>query len=113
MEKLTQSDQNIASAARKRDRSSTISVMSPTRKPRLDILRQTYSQRSKESPKSGISPSFVFLQLYHSAMYENQLDPPILVESHETVARILTLLDYIPPYEMHKASIGNKYVIFL
>lgn len=42
----------------KRDRGHTISVMSPVRKPRIDwnSVRKDSSPRSKDAPRSGISP---------------------------------------------------------
>ncbi|KAI4456255.1 tuberin [Holotrichia oblita] len=105
-EKLTQSDQNLSSQIRSRGH--TISVMSPVRKPRSDLLRHTQSSRSKEAPKSGISPSFIFLQLYHAAHFKNPSEKPLLIDSNDVVQRALTVLDCIPPYETHR--IGVIYV---
>lgn len=39
----------------KRDRGHTISVMSPVRKPQIDVIKNR-SPRNKEPPRSGVSP---------------------------------------------------------
>lgn len=76
--------------------------MSPIRKPRPDLLRHSQNSRTKEAPKSGISPSFIFLQLYHAAHFKNPTEKPLLIDSNDIVQRALTVLDFIPPYETHK-----------
>ncbi|XP_046387021.1 tuberin [Ischnura elegans] len=101
----------------KRERGHTISVMSPVRKPRVEwdssaSRRGGSSPRggmSKEAPRTGVNPSFVFLQLYHNAHFGSTSEKPILVPSNSKMAKIgLRNLDYIPPYETHK--IGVIYV---
>ncbi|XP_060521768.1 tuberin [Cylas formicarius] len=93
--------------AQKRDRLHTISVMSPaTRKPRSEPVR--HPTRSKEVPKSGINPSFVFLQLYHSTAFGIKPEKPLLVSSSDIVHRSVKILDSIPPYETH--AIGVLYI---
>lgn len=104
-EKQGQSDLN---QAQKRDRGYTISVMSTTRKPRLENLRQAISSRPKDFPRSGINPSFVFLQMYYSAQFGNTNEKPTLVSSSQVVQRAVKVLDCIPPYETHR--IGVIYV---
>lgn len=97
---ITASDSN--QMQQKRDRVHTISVINSTtaRKP---------NTRTKETPKSGINPSFVFLQLYHSSSFGNSLsERPMLVGSSDAVQRAVNILDGIPPYETHK--IGVIYV---
>lgn len=89
----------------RRDRVHTISVMSPVSKPRLDTVRRTGSPRPRESPKSGINPSFVFLQLYHAAHFGNNAEKPLLVGSSQVVQRAVKILDCIPPYETHKVGV--------
>ncbi|XP_055530935.1 tuberin isoform X2 [Wyeomyia smithii] len=56
--------------------------------------------------RSVISPSFVFLQLYHSGQF-NSTDKPILMDK-ETSDKSIHLLDLIAPFEKHK--IGVLYV---
>ncbi|XP_058838559.1 tuberin isoform X2 [Topomyia yanbarensis] len=56
--------------------------------------------------RSVISPSFVFLQLYHSGQI-NSTERPILMDK-ETSDRAIHLLDLIAPFEKHK--IGVLYV---
>lgn len=92
----------------KRDRAYTISGMSPARKPRSEPFRPPSGQRSKEPPKSGINPSFVFLQLFHSAYFGNTNERPLVVDSSQVVQRALKVLDCIPPFETH--TIGVIYI---
>lgn len=85
----------------RRDRGHTISVMSHIRKPKI---RRPNSPRVKEVPKSGVNPSFVFLQLYHSAIF-GMNEKPLLVGQSEVVQRSLQLLDRMPPYEIYKVGV--------
>lgn len=101
-EKLNQTE--LTAQVQKRDRSSTISVMSPVRKPRSDQLRQ-FASRIKEPPKSGINPSFIFLQLYQAAYFGSPTERPLLVDSSQVVQRALKVLDCIPPFETHKIGV--------
>ncbi|XP_067006155.2 tuberin isoform X2 [Anabrus simplex] len=91
----------------KRDRGHTISVMSPVRKPRPDwsSIKRDNSPRSKDSPRSGISPSFVFLQLYHTTHFGSTTEKPLLVSQSQVVQRAFKNLDRIPPYETHKVGV--------
>lgn len=68
-------------------------------------LSRSRDQQGVSTPKSGISPSFVFLQLYHSGVLNTQ-DKPILLDP--TADMSLNILDYIPPFETH--NIGVLYV---
>lgn len=54
--------------------------------------------------RSGISPSFVFLQLYHTG--QNATERPLKLDT--TNSKAIALLDLIPPFETHK--IGVLYV---
>ncbi|KAJ8913200.1 hypothetical protein NQ315_016142 [Exocentrus adspersus] len=104
MERLSTLESN---QSQKRDRLHTISVMSPaTRKPRSEHVRQP--TRSREVPRSGINPSFVFLQLYHAAYFGHNTERPLIVGSSDVVQRAVKVLDLIPPYETHK--IGVMYI---
>ncbi|KOC65846.1 Tuberin [Habropoda laboriosa] len=93
-----------------RDRGHTISVMSPVKKSRgeWDNIRRGNSPRVKDTPKTGINPSFVFLQLYHTAHFGSPSEKPLLVPQTTAVQRAVTNLDRIQPYETHK--IGVLYV---
>ncbi|KAI4483781.1 hypothetical protein M0804_008041 [Polistes exclamans] len=93
-----------------RDRGHTISVMSPVTKSRNEwnSARRGNSPRIKESPRTGINPSFVFLQLYHTAHFGTTTEKPLLVPQTTAVQRAVTNLDRIQPYETHK--IGVLYV---
>lgn len=103
VERLSSIDPN---QSQKRERVHTISVMQNNRKPRSEFTRQP--TRPKEVPKSGINPSFVFLQLYHAASFGQKEDKPMLVHNVESVQRAVKILDTIPPYEIH--GIGVVYV---
>ncbi|PSN43169.1 hypothetical protein C0J52_09893 [Blattella germanica] len=91
----------------KRDRGHTISVMSPVRKPRIDwnSVRKDNSPRNKDTPRSGINPSFVFLQLYHTAHFGSTSEKPLLVPQSQAIQRAVKNLDRIPPYETHKVGV--------
>ncbi|XP_066593113.1 tuberin [Prorops nasuta] len=93
-----------------RDRGHTISVMSPVKKSRgeWDNARRGNSPRLKDPPRTGINPSFVFLQLYHTAHFGTTTEKPLLVPQTTAVQRAVTNLDRIQPYETHK--IGVLYV---
>ncbi|XP_015113598.1 tuberin [Diachasma alloeum] len=94
-----------------RDRGHTISVMSPVKQSReWENLRRGTNppSRIKEAPRTGINPSFVFLQLYHTAHFGASTEKPLLVPQTTAVQRAVTNLDRIQPYETHK--IGVLYV---
>ncbi|KAK0095925.1 hypothetical protein PV326_007052 [Microctonus aethiopoides] len=93
-----------------RDRGHTISVMSPVKQSRgeWDNIRRGNSPRVKEIPRTGINPSFVFLQLYHTAHFGVSKEKPLLVPQTTAVQRAVTNLDRIQPYETHK--IGVLYI---
>lgn len=90
-----------------RDRGHTISVMSPVKKSRgeWDNIRRGNSPRSKDPPRTGINPSFVFLQLYHTAHFGTTTEKPLLVSQTAAVQRAVKVLDAIPPYETHKVGV--------
>ncbi|XP_076271400.1 TSC complex subunit tuberin isoform X2 [Rhynchophorus ferrugineus] len=85
-----------------RDRVHTISVM------RSEPVR--HPNRSKEIPRSGVNPSFVFLQLYHTSCFNenNKVERPLLIGSTDAISRSVKILDNIPPYETH--TIGVLYI---
>ncbi|XP_055937007.1 tuberin-like isoform X2 [Argiope bruennichi] len=87
-----------------RDRGHTISVMSPS--------RPTGSENSANVPevshRSGMSPSFVFLQLFHNNSFGPATHKPLLLQPTEQNNRALHVLDHIPPYDTHK--IGVVYI---
>ena len=55
--------------------------------------------------QGGISPSYVFLQLYYQSSYARDDDLPILLPKDATVERSMKLLDMIYPYETHKLGV--------
>ncbi|XP_063917194.1 tuberin isoform X2 [Zophobas morio] len=89
--------------AEKRDRLHTISVMSTsTRKPTPP------KKVPKEILKSGLNPSFVFLQLYHTACFGSTAEVPLYVPPTTVIDRAINILDRMYPYEVHK--IGVLYI---
>lgn len=106
VERLSSIDPN---QSQKRERVHTVSVMQQNnRKSRSEFTSRQNTTRSKDVPKSGINPSFVFLQLYHAASFGQREEKPMLVQNADTVQRAVKILDTIPPYETHK--IGVVYV---
>ncbi|RZC31903.1 tuberin [Asbolus verrucosus] len=91
------------SLAEKRDRLHTISVMSTSsRKPTPP------KKVPKEILKSGLNPSFIFLQLYHTACFGSTSEVPLYVHSTSVIDRAISILDRMYPYEVHK--IGVLYI---
>lgn len=89
----------------KRDRGYTISVMSPARKPQPQT-RQANPRPKDSSSRSGINPSFVFLQLFHAATFGSPTERPLLVDSKsQVVQRALRILDSIHPFETHRIGV--------
>lgn len=99
-EKLRQgADGEEQSNGQKRDRGYTISVMSPVRKPKAELLKESKAQekdgkekekdKKKEPLKSGVNPSFVFLQLFHSAQCEPTSEKPLLITSSDIIQRAM------------------------
>lgn len=95
-----------------RGRSKTISVTSRehySRDNKWSGSRAAILSRSREQQvnvtKSGISPSFVFLQLYHSGQL-NIAERPLMLDA--STEKSVNLLDLIPPFETF--CIGVLYV---
>ncbi|XP_072337688.1 tuberin isoform X2 [Scyliorhinus torazame] len=95
---------------RYRPRGHTISDSAPSRRGRRSQRDgiQNRSAASNAEKISGISPSFVFLQLYHSPFFGSESNKPLLVPKTEITERAIKVLDQMPPYDTHK--IGVVYV---
>ncbi|XP_044760648.1 tuberin isoform X2 [Coccinella septempunctata] len=88
----------------KRDRTHTVAGTSHgVRKPRSEQLQQL--TRPREAPKSGINPSFIFLQIYQKVDFADSKERPILIGTDEPIRRAISNLDRIPPYETHKIGV--------
>uniref|UniRef100_A0A8C9SA23 Tuberin n=1 Tax=Scleropages formosus TaxID=113540 RepID=A0A8C9SA23_SCLFO len=90
-----------------RPRGHTISVSAPSRRERK-MERDPYHNRGSASnveKTSGISPSFVFLQLYHSPFFGNEANKPLLLPKSELIDRAVKVLDQMPPYDTHKIGV--------
>lgn len=120
------SDNTVISSDRNyRDRSSTISVMTPVQKSASSTgviggSSQTIFEGSKPTVRPSISsgalsPQAIFLQLYYNSTFKDvqdlsNLDKPIMLDSmkNEALVRSINCLDRVTPYETHK--IGILYV---
>ncbi|KAH9404411.1 Tuberous sclerosis 2-like protein [Tyrophagus putrescentiae] len=114
---VTSPDRNSANY---RDRSSTISVMTPVQKsasstgvfqaPPPKSSSSLNMSSSRPSISSGaLSPQAVFLQLYYNSTFKdvNELslsEKPILLEKNDALVRSISCLDRITPYETHKIA---------
>ncbi|XP_030585027.1 tuberin isoform X5 [Archocentrus centrarchus] len=89
-----------------RPRGHTISVSAPSSRRRTE--RDSYHSRSGPSNTekiSGLSPSFVFLQLYHSPFFGNEANKPLLLPKTQVIDRAVKVLDQMPPYDTHKIGV--------
>ncbi|XP_063961204.1 tuberin-like isoform X1 [Lytechinus pictus] len=68
--------------------------------------RGSFTQR--DTFRSGINPSFVFLQVYFSPLFTEGAERPIAIPLSQVGQRAVKVLDRIPPYDTHK--IGVVYV---
>ncbi|MBN3322380.1 TSC2 protein, partial [Atractosteus spatula] len=90
-----------------RPRGHTISVSAPSRRERK-MERDSYRGRgaaSSSEKSAGLSPSFVFLQLYHSPFFGNESNKPLLLPKSQLIDRAVKVLDQMPPYDTHKIGV--------
>jgi len=90
-----------------RDRAHTISTPSPTKpkpRPSFPSLVEQASM-GKQDKSSGISPQFMFLQLYQSLMPTAYADKPLLLPQSNAINSSLKILDTIPCHETHKVGV--------
>nr|CAB3248273.1 tuberin-like [Phallusia mammillata] len=66
------------------------------------------SVKTAQTTESVLTPGFVFLQLYQSAILANPLHSPVLLPNTATIERAVQVLDMIPPYDTW--STGVVYV---
>ncbi|XP_041134002.1 tuberin-like isoform X2 [Polyodon spathula] len=100
---------NLVSPGGHRPRGHTISGSTPSHWERkMDHDSYHRGAASNSEKMSGISPSFVFLQLYHSPFFGNESNKPLLLPKSQLVDRTVKVLDQMPPYDTHK--IGVVYV---
>ncbi|XP_060716149.1 tuberin isoform X2 [Tachysurus vachellii] len=91
-----------------RPRGHTISVSAPSSRRERKSDRESYHNRagmSNSEKSSGLSPSFVFLQLYHSPFFGNESNKPLLLPKSELIDRAVKVLDQMPPYDTHKIGV--------
>lgn len=94
----------------RRDRVHTISDMNPaSRKLYPKSGATTKKINSMKDIKPGVSPCFVFLQLYYLGRFGGNFEKPVLLPTHlPEMQRAMRVLDLIRPQETHK--IGVLYV---
>lgn len=91
-----------------RPRGHTISVSAPSSRRERRMDRDSYHNRggpSNAEKSSGLSPSFVFLQLYHSPFFGNEANKPLLLPKSQLIDRAVKVLDQMPPYDTHKIGV--------
>ncbi|XP_031419844.1 tuberin isoform X1 [Clupea harengus] len=91
-----------------RPRGHTISVSAPSSRRDRKMDRDSYHNRpgpSNSEKASGLSPSFVFLQLYHSPFFGNEANKPLLLPKSQLIDRAVKVLDQMPPYDTHKIGV--------
>ncbi|XP_068606773.1 tuberin isoform X2 [Brachionichthys hirsutus] len=90
-----------------RPRGHTISVSAPSSRRDRRTERDMYNSRPGPSTEkiSGLSPSFVFLQLYHSPFFGNEANKPLLLPKTQVIDRAVKVLDQMPPYDTHKVGV--------
>ncbi|XP_067296889.1 tuberin isoform X1 [Pseudorasbora parva] len=91
-----------------RPRGHTISVSAPSSRRERKMERDSYHNRggpSNAEKNSGLSPSFVFLQLYHSPFFGNEANKPLLLPKSQLIDRAVKVLDQMPPYDTHKIGV--------
>uniref|UniRef100_A0A1A7WCT5 Tuberin n=1 Tax=Iconisemion striatum TaxID=60296 RepID=A0A1A7WCT5_9TELE len=90
-----------------RPRGHTISVSAPSSRRERRTERDSYNRSgpSNTEKMSGLSPSFVFLQLYHSPFFGNEANKPLLLPKTQVIDRAVKVLDQMPPYDTHKIGV--------
>ncbi|KAF7659568.1 hypothetical protein LDENG_00296600 [Lucifuga dentata] len=91
-----------------RPRGHTISVSAPSSRKERRTDRDSYHSRpgaSNTEKICGLSPSFVFLQLYHSPFFGNEANKPLLLPKTQVIDRAVKVLDQMPPYDTHKIGV--------
>uniref|UniRef100_A0A8C4H456 Tuberin n=1 Tax=Dicentrarchus labrax TaxID=13489 RepID=A0A8C4H456_DICLA len=91
-----------------RPRGHTISVSAPSSRRERRTERDSYHSRpgpSNTEKIAGLSPSFVFLQLYHSPFFGNEANKPLLLPKTQVIDRAVKVLDQMPPYDTHKIGV--------
>ncbi|XP_030635346.1 tuberin [Chanos chanos] len=91
-----------------RPRGHTISVSAPSSRRERKMDRDSYHNRggpANSEKTSGLSPSFVFLQLYHSPFFGNEANKPLLLPKSQLIDRAVKVLDQMPPYDTHKIGV--------
>lgn len=94
-----------------RARSKTISVIgrnkeafeNQSKTSDFSVSTSSIEQTQQPVATSGITPSFVFVQLFNTGKVDSGMDKPLPVT--DKYMNTLNLLDFIPPYEIHKVGV--------
>lgn len=94
----------------RRDRGHTISDMNPaSRKMHGRAPASSRKRNASKEAKGGVTPSFVFLQLYYEGTFVVDKSSPLLLPTYQPeIQRAMRVLDLMRPQETHK--IGVLYV---
>ncbi|XP_033630704.1 tuberin-like [Asterias rubens] len=94
----------------RRPRGHTMSSLAPnsTADDHAGRKRRASENRSRVMTRTGLSPSFVFLQMYYSPVFSDDQERPLALPFSQVTQRAVKVLDRIPPYDTHK--IGVLYV---
>ncbi|XP_030839899.1 tuberin isoform X2 [Strongylocentrotus purpuratus] len=117
-EESIQQSRKLLNYSSSRPRGHTVSIMvhrdrpkgqqGDSRSRRTSEAKHRGSFTQKDSYRSGINPSFVFLQVYFSPLFTEGAERPIAIPLSQVGQRAVKVLDRIPPYDTHK--IGVVYV---
>uniref|UniRef100_A0A7N6FLE8 Tuberin n=1 Tax=Anabas testudineus TaxID=64144 RepID=A0A7N6FLE8_ANATE len=106
--KAAQQSGPISPSGGHRPRGHTISVSAPSSRRERRTDRDSYHGRpgpGNTEKISGLNPSFVFLQLYHSPFFGNEANKPLLLPKTQVIDRAVKVLDQMPPYDTHKIGV--------
>ncbi|KAH9503979.1 Tuberous sclerosis 2-like protein [Bulinus truncatus] len=70
-----------------------------------DVDGRSQGSSGVKDNKTGLNPSYVFLQLYHSHPLIQSQEVPLKVPETEKFRRTVDMLDHIYPYETHKIGV--------
>ena len=76
-----------------------------TRNQHSNLSMHSASIKPIEKHHQLLSPEFIFLQFFHSAMVTDGLQRPLLLPNSATVERSVSVLDLIPPYDTWEAGV--------
>ena len=76
-----------------------------TRHQQSNLPKRTVPNKPMEKQLQLLSPEFIFLQFFQSAMVTDGLQRPLLLPNSATVERSVSVLDLIPPYDTWETGV--------